>query len=92
LEWRFRFLSAASLSPRRDCHEYVMSPIGPGHNHGPPLESLHGYKSFTWRKAQRNAWQTPPVEVIRMRARRARELGMSYRAYTLEIMERGRYL
>lgn len=69
-----------------------MSEIGPGHNNGPPLESLYGYRNFVWRRASKAAWKTPPIEVIRRRARRARELGMSYHEYTLEILERGRYL
>ena len=65
---------------------------GPGRNNGPPLESFHGYKNYPWRKAKKQTWKTPPLEVIRRRVRRARELGMSYHDYTLEIMERGRYL
>lgn len=66
--------------------------IGPGHNNGPPLESLYGYRTYAWRAAQKQAWKSPPIEVIRSRVRRARELGMSYRDYTLEILERGRHL
>jgi hypothetical protein len=30
--------------------------------------------------------------VVRRRAERAAQLGMTYHAYTLEILERGRYL
>jgi hypothetical protein len=30
--------------------------------------------------------------VVRRRLKRARALGMTYREYTLEILERGRYL
>ena len=33
-----------------------------------------------------------PREIALSRLARAEELGMSYREYTLEIMERGRYL
>mgnify|MGYP003672973203 CR=1 FL=1 len=69
-----------------------MPAVGLGHNNGPPLESPYGYRNFVWQRAAKQAWKSPPPEVIRMRARRARELGMSYREYTLEIMERGRYL
>jgi hypothetical protein len=63
-----------------------------GHNGGPPLETRHTWKSVCWRKAQAKAWKTPPIEVVRRRCRRARELGMTYREYTLEILERGRNL
>ncbi len=69
-----------------------MSAIGPGHNNGPPLESFYGYRNFVWRKAKQKAWKQPPIEVIRSRVKRARELGMTYHEYTLEIIERGRYL
>jgi hypothetical protein len=41
--------------------------------------------------AHAEAWKTPPLEVVRRRLKRARALGMAYREYTLEILERGRY-
>lgn len=44
-----------------------------------------------WRMAHAQAWDNPPVEVIRRRLKRARALGMTYRQYTLELLERGRY-
>lgn len=65
--------------------------IGIGHNAGPPLVPS-GWHLHAWKKARREAWKSPPVEVVRRRAKRARELGMTYRQYTLEILERGRYL
>jgi hypothetical protein len=65
-----------------------------GHNGGPPLEPDldAGWRSFCWRKAHRAAWKTPPREIALRRLARAQALGMTYREYTLEIMERGRYL
>ncbi len=64
---------------------------GIGHNEGPPLvESL--WHLFAWRQAHKEAWRSPPVEVVRRRLKRAQALGMTYRQYTLEILERGRYL
>jgi hypothetical protein len=69
----------------------VPAAAGPGHNQGPPLvESL--WHLAAWRQAHKEAWKAPPVEVIRRRLKRAQALGMSYREYTLEILERGRYL
>ncbi|SHI96079.1 hypothetical protein SAMN02745194_01420 [Roseomonas rosea] len=67
---------------------------GIGHNGGPPLEPDAGasWRLFVWRQAHRKAWKTPPREIALRRLARAEELGMSYREYTLEIMERGRYL
>jgi hypothetical protein len=71
------------------------SPPGLGHNGGPPLEEFDadgGWKSYMWRRAVKKAWKTPPREIALRRLARAEELGMSYRDYTLEILERGKYL
>ncbi len=68
---------------------------GPGHNGGPPLEEPEadgGWGHWIWRKKHKAAWKTPPREIALRRLQRAEELGMTYKAYTLEIMERGRYL
>lgn len=69
---------------------------GLGHNGGPPLEEEHpdsaaSWRHFCWKKAHAAAWKTPPREVALRRLARAEELGMSYRDYTLAIME-GKYL
>lgn len=71
-----------------------MIPPGPRHNGGPPLEEDEGtaWRSFVWRKAHKAAWKTPPREIALRRLARAEELGMTYKEYTLEIMERGKYL
>lgn len=67
---------------------------GIGHNGGPPLEEEFdaSWGQFIWRKAHKKAWKTPPREIALRRLERAEELGMTYREYTLEILERGRYL
>ncbi|BDG75251.1 hypothetical protein [Roseomonas fluvialis] len=65
------------------------------HNGGPPLDDEDagaGWRSFCWRRAHRRAWKTPPREIALRRLARAEELGMTYRDYTLEILERGRHL
>jgi len=64
---------------------------GLGHNQGPPLVESTWHLA-AWRMAHAEAWKTPPLEVVRRRLKRAQALGMSYREYTLEILERGRYL
>lgn len=66
-------------------------PAGIGHNQGPSLAQSQWHLA-AWRLACRKAWQNPPVEVVRRRLKRAQALGMSYREYTLEMLERGRYL
>jgi hypothetical protein len=69
-----------------------------GHNGGPPLEpdepdpAAASWRAFCWRKAHRKAWKTPPPEIALRRLERAEALGLTYREYTLEIMERGRHL
>ncbi len=66
-------------------------PYGMGHNNGPPLESPN-WIGYCWRKSHANAWKNPPIEVIRLRLKRAQELGMTYREYTAIIMDKGVYL
>jgi hypothetical protein len=70
-----------------------------GHNGGPPLDpepdddpAGRSWRLFCWRRAHKRAWKTPPREIALRRLARAQELGMTYREYTLEIMERGVYL
>ncbi len=67
-----------------------------GHNGGPPLEpdedpGAASWRSYCWRRAHERAWKTPPREIALRRLARAEELGMTYREYTLEILERGVY-
>jgi hypothetical protein len=64
-----------------------------GHNGGPPLEEDRGagWRQWCWRRASKRAWSAPR-EIALRRLQRAEALGMSYREYTLEILERGRHL
>lgn len=71
-----------------------------GHNGGPPLDDAHvpewganGIGNyFEWKAATYAAYHDIPVEIAIMRARRAAALGLTYEEYTLEILERGRFL
>lgn len=47
---------------------------------------------FEWKAASEKAFNDVPYDIAVMRARRAEALGLTYREYTLEILERGRYL
>ncbi len=70
------------------------SPPKAGHNGGPPLEEHDpgaSWRLWCWRRARKRAWSAPR-EVALRRLARAEELGMTYREYTLEILERGRHL
>ncbi|HET6233481.1 MAG TPA: hypothetical protein VFE41_00725 [Acetobacteraceae bacterium] len=70
-----------------------------GHNGGPPLDpepvedpGAASWRLWCWRRAHKRAWKTPPREIALRRLARAEELGMTYREYTLEILERGVHL
>ncbi|MBL8703487.1 MAG: hypothetical protein JNM30_01520 [Rhodospirillales bacterium] len=64
--------------------------IGFGHNNPPP--EFTTWSKVCWTKAHQKAWKNPPIEVIRLRVARARELGMTYKEYTAVILDRGVYL
>ena len=55
---------------------------GIGHNGGPTLERGHSWRTYQWRKAQKALMpNTIPLAIVKMRVRRAAELGMDYKAY-----------
>ena len=73
--------------------------IGQGHNQGPPLEDTRppwgdgdAYVYFCWKEAHHKAWKRIPWDTALRRLGRAEQLGLTYQEYTLEILERGRYL
>ena len=71
-----------------------------GHNGGPPLNEAHRPEwgedgignYFYWKAAHRRAWHSASRGVVLFRMQRADRLGLTYEEYTLEILERGRYL
>src|SRR5882724_3670118 len=72
---------------------------GPGHNGGPPIDEhipewgVGGIRTyFAWRAASEAAFKSLPAETAIRRAKKAEALGLSFREYQLEILERGRYL
>jgi len=54
---------------------------GIGHNQGPTMEPGGAWRRYAWTRARAELLPRMPVEVVRMRVRRARELGMDYKAY-----------
>ena len=78
----------------------MSSNLPPGHNGGPPLDDPHAPEwgtggignYFEWKAAKRAAFKDVPADIAITRARRAEALGLTYDEYTLEILERGRYL
>lgn len=62
-----------------------------GHNKGPSLEPGAGWWTYCWKRS-RNALvkKTMPLEVIRMRVRRAEQLGLAYPQYASVLLGSGR--
>jgi hypothetical protein len=52
-----------------------------GHNRGPSLEGGGGWRRHCWSAARAAMVPTLPIEVVRLRVRRAQELGLDYRTY-----------
>ncbi|RJL01492.1 hypothetical protein [Paracoccus siganidrum] len=53
---------------------------GIGHNRGPDPAGT-SWRSHCWRQARRSLLPVLPVEVVRLRVRRAQALGLDYRTY-----------
>ena len=70
------------------------------HNDGPPLDDDEGpewgdgdiYVYVNWRAAHRAAWKPKSRDHALFRLARAEAVGLTYEEYTLEILERGRFL
>lgn len=74
-----------------------MGARGIGDNGGPPLvdeppDEGESWRLWCWKRARKRAWKTPPREIALRRLANAEKAGVSYREYTLEILERGVYL
>lgn len=54
---------------------------GIGHNSGRVDEPGHSWRKHVWTKARKNLMPTLPIEVVRLRVRRATQLGLPYKTY-----------
>jgi hypothetical protein len=68
-------------------------------NGGPPLDddgSEWGdgdpYVYFNWKGAHQKAWKPKSRDAALFRLSRAEAVGLTYEEYTLEVLERGRFL
>jgi len=52
-----------------------------GHNGGPTLEPGASWRRHCWTAARARLLPTLPIEVVRLRVRRAAELGLDYKTY-----------
>jgi hypothetical protein len=58
-----------------------MTGPGVGHNRGPSLEPGQAWRRHCWTEARRALLPHLPLEVIRLRVRRAEAIGLDYRTY-----------
>ena len=54
---------------------------GIGHNSGQVDAPGHAFRRFAWTKARAALLPTLPIEVVRLRVKRAQDLGLPYRTY-----------
>lgn len=59
----------------------TMPAAGPGHNRGPSLQPVGGWHLHCWQRARADLVPHLPIEVLRLRVRRAGELGLDYKTY-----------
>ncbi|MBK0399905.1 hypothetical protein H0I76_11945 [Limibaculum sp. M0105] len=63
---------------------------GIGHNQGPPIEPGRSFRRHAWTVARRELLPKLPLEIIRRRVARAKELGLAYPAYASVLLGSGR--
>lgn len=54
---------------------------GIGHNGGPADDAGRSWRRHCWTKARERLLPTLPIEVVRLRVKRAADLGLDYRTY-----------
>ncbi len=60
--------------------EQAARAAGIGHNRGPEMTGL-SWRTHCWKTARDRLLPTLPIEVVRLRVRRATELGLDYKTY-----------
>ena len=78
----------------------MSDPAPRSHNQGPPLDDEEGpewgdgdiYVYYSWKNAHRAAWKPKSRDHALFRLARAEAVGLTYEEYTLELLERGRFL
>lgn len=54
---------------------------GIGHNQGPTMAKGGGWRRYAWKRARAELLPKMPIEIVRRRVKRARELGLDYKSY-----------
>lgn len=88
--------AAASWRERRENDLKEMGVVIPlsdwlGHNNGPDILESTLFLQRQWQAAQDAAFAPPDAETGRRWAEKAEKLGLTYREYRLELLERGRH-
>jgi len=63
---------------------------GLGHNGGPTMEPGAGWRRYAWGRARAELLPHMPLNVVRRRVARAKELGLDYRTYATVCAASGR--
>ena len=63
---------------------------GIGHNRGPATDDGVSWRRFAWAQARAALLPNLPIEVVRLRVNRARDLGLPYRTYASVRASTGR--
>ena len=63
---------------------------GIGHNRGPLTDDGISWRRFAWAKARADLLPTLPIEVVRLRVKRAQDLGLPYKTYASVRASTGR--
>ncbi|MEO1490982.1 MAG: hypothetical protein AAFV19_02375 [Pseudomonadota bacterium] len=63
---------------------------GIGHNQGPPLDAAVSWRRHVWKKARRELLPRLPLEIIKRRVARAKQLGLEYPQYASILLGTGR--
>ena len=61
-----------------------------GHNKGPSMEPGQGFRRYAWGKARADLLPQLPLNVIKRRVARAKEIGLDYRTYATVRATTGR--
>lgn len=54
---------------------------GMGHNNGPSMDLGAGFRRVAWSKARAALMPSLPLEIVRLRVKRAQRLGLPYKTY-----------
>ncbi|MFK7945186.1 MAG: hypothetical protein AB8B85_20050 [Paracoccaceae bacterium] len=63
---------------------------GIGHNEGPPLDPHQSFRRFAWKKARAELLPRLPIEILKRRVARAKQLGLAYPQYASILLGTGR--